>query len=366
MNETSRGGGGREGAAGGAPAAAASAAGADASSTAPSASPSAAARPAPDPLPSLGMELEDGSMTLSRLLAGESSTHSWGDFDPLGHSAAAGGGSYRPWELDLASAATAGTTTAGATVTTAATSLTRLASAPPNVLAPPTSRPSLHHAFYQPPPAHHYIDQRLPPFQSQFHQQQAESFAAAAATAGGNQYPLVPAPVQARELPSIHQQFLDERHIHAPPQPPQQGSYHQLQPRTDSPGYPAAPRAQVAKRAGAAPGAAASATIIEQHPTLTAQLRKKTNRAGSLDTGDGDGGGSQPPDTPGQVAAISSTDASASASGHASASASAPGFKSPASGSSPGGQVKSNNVFVHWKSDKRHPFVSQEKCLISI
>ena len=285
-------------------------------------------------------------MTLSRLLAGESSTHSWGDFDPLGHSSAAGGGSYRPWEMDLASAAAAaasGTTT----VTTAATSLTRLASAPPNVLAPPTSRPSLHHAFYQPPPAHHYIDQRLPPFQSQFHQQQAESFAAAAATAGGggNGYPLVPAPVQARELPSIHQQFLDERHIHAPPpQPPQQGSYHQLQPRTDSPGYPAAPRAQVAKRG---PGAAASATIIEQHPTLTAQLRKKTNRAGSLDTGEGDGGGgNQPPDTPGQVAAISSTDqaqsgltgGSGSASGHASASA--PGFKSPATGSSPGGQVK--------------------------
>lgn len=27
-------------------------------------------------------------------------------------------------------------------------------------------------------------------------------------------YPLVPAPVQAREIPSIQQQFLDERHIH--------------------------------------------------------------------------------------------------------------------------------------------------------
>ena len=344
MNETSRGGG--DGAGGGASAASAAAA----SSTAPSASPSTAAptsapAPAPDPLPSLGMDMEDGSMTLSRLLAGESSTHSWGDFDPLGHSSAAGGGSYRPWEMDLASAAAAaasGTTT----VTTAATSLTRLASAPPNVLAPPpTSRPSLHHAaFYQPPhPAHHYIDQRLPPFQSQFHQQQAESFAAAAASSG-NGYPLVPAPVQARELPSIHQQFLDERHIHAPP--PQQGSYHQLQPRTDSsPGYPAAPRAQVAKR-GHPGAAAASATIIEQHPTLTAQLRKKTNRAGSLDTGEGDGG-NQPPDTPGQVAAISSTDqaqsgltggGSGSASGHASASA--PGFKSPATGSSPGGQVK--------------------------
>ena len=150
--------------------------------------------------------------------------------------------------------------------------------------------------------------------------------------------------MQARELPSIHQQFLDERHIHQPP--PQQGSYHQLQPRTESPGYPAAPRAQAAKRA--APGASASATIIEQHPTLTAQLRKKTNRAGSLDTGEGDGGGggNQPPDTPGQVAAISSTDQAqaqqGSASGHASASAA--GFKSPAAGSSPGGQVKQDSV----------------------
>ena len=334
MNETSRGGG--DGAGGSAPAAA--------SSTAPSASPSAAAAsaasaaaaaPAPDPLPSLGMDMEDGSMTLSRLLAGESSTHSWGDFDPLGaHSAAAGGGSYRPWEMDLASSVSAATTAAGATVTTA----------PPNVLAPPTSRPSLHHAaaaFYQPPPAHHYIDQRLPPFQSQF------AAAAATASGGGNHYPLVPAPVQARELPSIHQQFLDERHIHQPA--PQQGSYHQLQPRTEGTGYPAAPRAQAAKRA--APGAAASATIIEQHPTLTAQLRKKTNRAGSLDTGEGDGG-NPPPDTPGQVAAISSTDQAqsglagngGSASGHASAAAG--GFKSPAAGSSPGGQVKAINPFL--------------------
>ena len=102
MNETSRGGGG-DGAGGRASSAASAAAAA--SSTAPSASPgrtTAGPAPAPaDPLPSLGMDMEDGSMTLSRLLAGESSTHSWGDFDPLGHSSAAGGGSYRPWEMDL-------------------------------------------------------------------------------------------------------------------------------------------------------------------------------------------------------------------------------------------------------------------------
>lgn len=35
-------------------------------------------------------------------------------------------------------------------------------------------------------------------------------------------YPLVPAPVQAREIPSIQQQFLDERHIHLFPGPPGQ------------------------------------------------------------------------------------------------------------------------------------------------
>ena len=367
MNETSRGdGGGGDDASGGATAAAANStasAAAAAAAESPSAaatSTAAAASASSDQLPSLGMELEDGPMTLSRLLAGESSTHTWGDFDPLAHSAA-GGGSYRPWEMDLAVSSIA--TTAGATVTTAAaaSSLTRLmsapqpgsvapAAAPPNVLAPPTSRPpSLHHAFYQ-PPAHHYIDQRLPPFQSQFHQQQAAETFAAAAGGGGNQYPLVPAPVQARELQTIHQQFLDERQIHAPPQPPNQGSYHQLQPRSDAPGgYPGTSRAPAAAKR---PAAAAAATIVEQHPTLTAQLRKKTNRAGSLDTGDGDGGGgsgNQPPDTPGQVAAISSTDQAQSgltgggaggggaAAGHSSSSA--PGFKSPGNGSSPGGQV---------------------------
>merc|ERR1719367_749688 len=104
MNETSRGdGGGGDDASGGATAAAATS--------------TAAAAASSDQLPSLGMELEDGPMTLSRLLAGESSTHTWGDFDPLAHSAA-GGGSYRPWEMDLAASSIA--TTAGATVTTAA------------------------------------------------------------------------------------------------------------------------------------------------------------------------------------------------------------------------------------------------------
>lgn len=43
-------------------------------------------------------------------------------------------------------------------------------------------------------------------------------------------YPLVPAPIQAREIPTIQQQYLDERHIQlyqpittyaAPPPPPQ-------------------------------------------------------------------------------------------------------------------------------------------------
>ena len=42
-------------------------------------------------------------------------------------------------------------------------------------------------------------------------------------------YPLVPAPVQAREIPSIQQQFLDERHIHLFQGPP--GQNFTLQPQ---------------------------------------------------------------------------------------------------------------------------------------
>ena len=44
--------------------------------------------------------------------------------------------------------------------------------------------------------------------------------------------------------------------------------------------------------------------VEASHPTLAAQLRKKTNRTGSLEGSESD----QSADTPGQVAAISSTD----------------------------------------------------------
>jgi hypothetical protein len=297
-------------------------------------------------------------MNLSRLLAGESA-HGWGDFDPLSGSAT--GGSYRPWELmDLhaqhAAAVSSGALAPSASTVTAASSLSRLmAAGPPNVLAPPTSmattRPQLHHSFYQPPP-HHYIEQRgLPSFQSSFQ----EPF-------GGNpggqpppphhhaphpaHYPIVPAPVQARELPNIHQQFLDERHIHSQPGGAvAAGSYHQLQPRGVPSYLQPPPRVMRKSEPVLQRPPPTSNTIIEQHPTLTAQLRKKTNRAGSMDIASSvvatGGDNDHPPDTPGQVAAISSTDTpGGSSAGHPGSGAGAGGFKSPGTGSSPGSLVR--------------------------
>ena len=219
---------------------------------------------------------------------------------------------------------------------------------PPNVLAPPSSiptRPSPQ--FYQP---HHYIDQRsLPSFQSQFQEIPLPYGTAAAAAGGGGavahpphapvphpHYPLVPPPVQAREIPNIQQQFLDERHIqsqhqllttygHAP---------HIAQPRPHFPptsrlaahitgsntassvGSPiVARKSQVVGATGGGGSAhheratpssdVTHLSAVEAHPTLAAQLRKKTARAGSLEGSESD---HSSVDTPGQVAAISSTD----------------------------------------------------------
>jgi hypothetical protein len=130
-------------------------------------------------------------------------------------------------------------------------------------------------------------------------------------------YPLVPAPVQAREIPGIQQQLLDERHIHLFQSPPQQ--YHQLG------GYQ--PNQQ-----------ATLLTVVKTEPLIVTQLqpggyqpgleheikmddggsprglmdsRKKERRkmrASSLESSnESDGVGSSSVESSGQVAAISST-----------------------------------------------------------
>ncbi|XP_014246962.1 DNA N6-methyl adenine demethylase isoform X2 [Cimex lectularius] len=127
-------------------------------------------------------------------------------------------------------------------------------------------------------------------------------------------YPLVPAPVQAREIPSIQQQLLDERHIHLFQGAPHQ-QYHQLgayQPQQQT----------------------TLLTVVKTEPLIVTQLqggydhhelkmedansprgyldsRKKERRkirASSLESSnESDGVGSSSVESSGQVAAISST-----------------------------------------------------------
>ena len=168
----------------------------------------------------LGSEFESfgESLNLTRLLAGD--TGSWDFSDPLSNgtnsSNPANQGSYRPWEIDIPA-------TSSSLLT-----LSTMSRGPPNVLAPPSttssllSRPHISTGHHGPSVQHQYatyyqshhlqghhqahlIDQRLPSFQSQFQDPTHHQVAA--------HYPLVPPPVQAREIPNIQQQFLDERHI---------------------------------------------------------------------------------------------------------------------------------------------------------
>lgn len=154
-------------------------------------------------------------------------------------------------------------------------------------------------------------------------------------------YPLVPAPVQAREIPAIQQQFLDERHIHLFQSPPglNNAQYHQLGLATPSPGilqgntYVSAPQA---------PQQTTLLTVVKTEPVIvTTQLhqggiyqnsimeqdsikmeesrspgglqdsRKKERRkvrASSLESStESDGVGSSSVESSGQVAAVSST-----------------------------------------------------------
>ena len=281
-------------------------------------------------------------LSLTRLLAGD--TSNWDFSDPLGASTTphsthshVSQGSYRPWEADLTSPSSTTTTLASNSSHDTSSTFTTLTSVssmapPPNVLAPPSCIPNRLAPQFN-PQYHHYIDNRLPSFQSQF--QEIPPPYGMAAHGPHPHYPLVPPPVQAREIPNIQQQFLDERHIQSQHQRSAASTYgshtpHIAQPRPHyASGGPATGSRLAAHITGISPVAVARKThvaastasagheratpssdvthisAVDSHPHLAAQLRKKTARAGSLEGSESD---QSSVDTPGQVAAISSTD----------------------------------------------------------
>lgn len=132
--------------------------------------------------------------------------------------------------------------------------------------------------------------------------------AAAAAAVG---YPLVPAPVQAREVPALQQQLLDERHIQLlgsnPVQafPPPPGHPHHTVLTVVKPDYPQLHHTNFQNP---------MSTVLDNSPTsrvIGIDGRKKERRkirAGSMESEDGGGGGGGGnAESSGQVAAVSST-----------------------------------------------------------
>lgn len=129
-------------------------------------------------------------------------------------------------------------------------------------------------------------------------------------------YPLVPAPVQAREVPALQQQLLDERHIQLlgsnpvqafPPPPP--GHHPHTVLTVVKPDYPQLHHANFQNP---------MSTVLDSSPTsrpIGIDGRKKERRkirAGSMESEDGGGGGGGGTGTgnvesSGQVAAVSST-----------------------------------------------------------
>lgn len=125
-------------------------------------------------------------------------------------------------------------------------------------------------------------------------------------------YPLVPAPVQAREIPAIQQQFLDERHIHLFQGAP--GQYHQYvtAPQT----APQTTLLTVVKSepvivTAVQPPAIYQTSGLDEDRGSPLDSRKKERRkvrASSLESSnESDGVGSSSVESSGQVAAISST-----------------------------------------------------------
>lgn len=243
---------------------------------------------------------------------------------------------------------------------------------PPNVLAPHSSTPTTllqrthhstpgiqpqsytyyqnhsHHLGHQGGNQHHLIDQRLPSFQSQFQETGGHHH-----QVGPPHYPIVAAAVQARDIPNIQQQFLDERHIQAsqlssavgwgnshfapttrmshvgtnspvlsnsPPVLSNSPVMSNTHGGGRKPGTPLQTKQQQhhvhqtdltvlgdSQRPSSVSSLNSNSSLTQveaSHPTLAAQLRKKTNRTGSMEGSESD----QSADTPGQVAAISSTD----------------------------------------------------------
>ena len=287
-------------------------------------------------LPTINTDVDlDGlgeGLSLTRLLAGD--TSNWDFSDPLGASVPTTSHSQRveytrPWEAELTSTTPSTTHASSHNTSSTFTTLTSVSSMapPPNVLAPPSSIPTRPAPQFHQPHYYNTLQSSLPSFQSQFQEIPPPYGTAAVPHAPHPHYPLVPPPVQAREIPNIQQQFLDERHIQSQHQllTTYGHSPHIAQPR---PHFPPTSRL-AAHITGSSAGTTGSSIVarksshitaheratpstdvthlsaVEAHPTLAAQLRKKTARAGSLEGSESD---HSSVDTPGQVAAISSTD----------------------------------------------------------
>ena len=280
--------------------------------------PSSAAPTSSSLLPSLGTDfdglgVDSGFSQLSKLLSNDSNPDPW--MDSLGSSALGGIASsqsnYRPWEAAQQAAAAQhalAMSSSGLTATTSSLLPSSRASdpvAPPNVSMRSmhghmaTPQPTFYHpgGHYQAPPgvsAHHssYHDQRLPSFQSQFQETTP-------------QYPAVPTPTSAASSSAVAAAAPGVLDFISPGG---DSTYHHLQPRTG---------ADERNTSSNSPTKSSTTTnIVDQHPTLTAQLRKKSrvssldapgssnNNSGSHNTAEAQ----QQRDTPGQVAAISSTE----------------------------------------------------------
>ncbi|KAK9503339.1 hypothetical protein O3M35_011935 [Rhynocoris fuscipes] len=117
-------------------------------------------------------------------------------------------------------------------------------------------------------------------------------------------YPLVPAPVQAREIPSIQQQLIDERHIHLFQGAPHQ-QYHQLG------GFQPQQQATLLTVVKTEPLIVTqlqpSITTYEHHEIKMKKERRKIRAASIESSNESDGVGSSSVESSGQVAAISST-----------------------------------------------------------
>lgn len=129
-------------------------------------------------------------------------------------------------------------------------------------------------------------------------------------------YPLVPAPVQAREIPQIQQQILDERHIHLFQSPP--GQYHQIAgiqnpQRTLLTVVKTEPVAIVHQGIYQHPIILEQDIKVEDNNTsprgfLDGRKKERRKREPSMDSSiESDGVGSSSVESSGQVAAVSST-----------------------------------------------------------